>query len=132
MVLSRLQNGQPAVVDFLEYSGLGPDQSFGWPDPWREDAVPQGFTTPTPGGANESSPPPAPRLLSLQLEPSGAATLRWTATPGAAYRLEAAAGLNPAVWRPAGDVTASMTEATLTDTGNLEAQQQFYRVRLMP
>jgi hypothetical protein len=71
-------------------------------------------------------------LLSLRIEASGAATLRWSATPGAAYRLEAKATLGAVAWRNAGEVTATASEATLTDTGNLGAPAQYYRVRLLP
>jgi hypothetical protein len=132
VVLSRLQNGQPAVVDFLEYVGLIADKSYGYPAPRLEDSLPGPLASPTPAAPNESAPATAPRLLGLQFDPSGEATLRWSATPGRTYRLEAQASLGSLTWRHVGEVTATGIDASLRDAGNLGAKQQFYRVRLLP
>jgi hypothetical protein len=132
VVLARLQDGQPAVVDFLEYTGLSADQAFGYPEPRGEDTLPQVLATPTPGAANTAAPPPAPQLLGLSVSPTGQVTLRWSTQPGRTYRVEATAALASGVWRNAGQLTATGTEAVLTDTGVGGARTQFYRVVWVP
>ena len=132
VVLSRLQEGQPAVVDFLEYTGLGPDQAFGYPEPRREDTLPQVLADPTPGAANSAAPPSAPQLLGLSLGSNGQVSLRWSTQPGHTYRVEATAALGSGVWRHVGQLTAAGTEAVLTDTGAGGARTQFYRVVWVP
>jgi len=130
VVLSRLQNGQPAVVDFLEYAGLTADVSFGYPMSPRGHSVPGLLTSPTPGAANGL--PPA--ITEIELGADGRVTLRWTAMPGRSYRLEAAAALGEAPWRNAGQVTATSADAAFTDSAaNVnETPAQYYRVVLLP
>lgn len=132
VVLSRLQGAQPAVVDFLEYPALAADQAFGYPAPRREDTAPQVLAVPTPGAANQASPPPAPSLTGLELGPAGQVTLRWSAQPGRTYRLEATTVLGSASWRTVGQTTATGTTVVFTDTGHGGAATQFYRVVLLP
>jgi hypothetical protein len=132
VVLSRLQNGQPAVVDFLEYSGLGADQSFGYPAPRLEDSMAAKLGSPTPGAANQTAPPQTPRVTGIQLGQAGEVTLRWTAVAGRGYRVEAAAALASDPWRNAGQVTATGPEAAFTDTGHNGAPAQYYRIVLLP
>ena len=55
VALSRLYNGQPQVLDYLDYTNLTPNHSFGsLPD--GQAFSRQEFFTPTPGGANVGNP----------------------------------------------------------------------------
>ena len=51
IALSRLVNGQPQVLDYVNYSGLQPDWSYG-SIPDAQSFVRQAFFTPTPGSTN--------------------------------------------------------------------------------
>jgi hypothetical protein len=59
LALSRLYNGQPQVLDYVNYTNLTPNYSYGsWPD--GQSFVRQEFFFPTPGGTNNAvgnSPP---------------------------------------------------------------------------
>ncbi|SPE51721.1 hypothetical protein SBV1_1420001 [Verrucomicrobia bacterium] len=59
LALGRLANGQWQVLDYLNYTGLVPDYSYGsFPD--GQSFMRQMFTHPTPGGTNDgSSLPPS-------------------------------------------------------------------------
>lgn len=130
VVLSRMQQGQPAVVDFLEYAGLTADVSFGYPASPRGDSVPGILGTPTPGTPN--GVPPV--ITEIALGAEGQVSLRWTATPGRTYRVEASAALEGEPWRHAGQVTASGSEAGFTDPSADPAHTsaQYYRILLLP
>jgi hypothetical protein len=55
LALSRLVNGQPQIVDYLNYTGLPPDQSYGdYPDGQPFDRAV--FRVVTPGAANHAPP----------------------------------------------------------------------------
>jgi hypothetical protein len=132
VALSRLQNGRPAVVDYIDYSGLAADASFGHPTPRLEDSIPGPLASPTPGAPNQSSQPITPRILGIQLAQSGQISIRCTTIPGRTYRLEASSQLGSTSWRNAGQLTATGSESILTDTGPGSGPQQFYRVVLLP
>ena len=58
VALSRLYNGQPQVLDYVDYTNLAPDWSYGsFPD--GQSFVREAFFQPTPGGTNDgwSLPP---------------------------------------------------------------------------
>jgi len=116
VVLSRLQQGQPAVVDFLEYTELAADQSFGYPAPRLEDAGPVVLPEPTPGAANLLEPPAPPEFLALEIDSAGAVTLRWTTVPGWTYRVEASHDVPFGAWDALGEIVATGAEASFTDT----------------
>lgn len=57
LALSRLHNGAPQVIDYLNYGGVGPDRSFGsFPDGQSFDR--QHFYYVTPGGTNDGRSAP--------------------------------------------------------------------------
>ncbi len=58
LALSRLgANQQPQVLDYLDYTNLAPDHSYGsWPD--GQSFVRQEFLLATPGATNSVAPPP--------------------------------------------------------------------------
>jgi len=56
LALSRLYNGQPQVLDYIEYTNVGPDHSYGsLPDGQSFDR--QEFAFATPGGSNNAASP---------------------------------------------------------------------------
>jgi hypothetical protein len=56
VALSRLNNSQPQVIDYINYTDLAPDQSFGsYPDGQGFDR--RRFVTVTPGGPNQATGP---------------------------------------------------------------------------
>ncbi len=131
VVLSRLQQGQPAVVDFLEYTGLAADQSFGYPAPRLEDTAAVVLPEPTPGVSNLLEPPAPPELLALEVDIAGAVTLRWTTVPGWTYRVEASRDAGIGAWNVLGAIAATGIEASFTDTSAAERDTRFYRVALV-
>ncbi|MBM3881392.1 MAG: hypothetical protein FJ387_16980, partial [Verrucomicrobia bacterium] len=132
VVLARLQNGQPAVVDYLEYFDLGDDEAFGYPSSRWLNAAPALLPAPTPGAANNGAPAAPPHIATLTLELNGGITLRWSAITGRRYRLEATSSLGELSWQPVGEVTAAGVEAALTDTVPGPAPQRYYRVVMLP
>jgi hypothetical protein len=128
VVLSRLQRGQLAIVDYLEYANLSADQSFGYPDPRTADTASDLLPAPTPAAPNRSAPPPAPQILDLSIAESGQCTLRWSTTAGYLYRLEVKTDLTLPDWSLVGQVRAAGPETTLTDPGAPGSSIRFYRV----
>jgi hypothetical protein len=58
LALSRICNGQPQVLDYIDYTNLGPDHSYGsMPDGQSFDR--QEFSQVTPGGPNNATNPPS-------------------------------------------------------------------------
>ncbi|MGA2862971.1 MAG: lamin tail domain-containing protein [Verrucomicrobiota bacterium] len=58
LALSRLFNGQPQVLDYLDYANLAPDYAYGsFPD--GQAFTRQPFYYPTPGGPNNGAIPPS-------------------------------------------------------------------------
>jgi hypothetical protein len=55
VVLSRLVNGTPQIVDYLNYSGLATNQSYG---AHPQSSLRQPFDYPTPRGVNDPTPAP--------------------------------------------------------------------------
>lgn len=131
VALSRMQNGQPAVVDYLEYAGLPSDQSFGYPEPaGLAGAVPIILPVPTPGGPNAGADLP-PEIQTIEVNATGHVTLTWSAMPGRAYRVVATDALDSGAWQDLGGVTATTGEAQFTDTAIDGIARRFYRVLLM-
>jgi hypothetical protein len=54
LALSRLFNGQPQVLDFIDYTNIGPNHSYG-SVPDGQSFVRQEFALPTPGGTNDAT-----------------------------------------------------------------------------
>ena len=62
LALSRLYNGQPQVLDYIDYANLLPDWSYGsFPD--GQSFVRQAFFQPTPGGTNNGTAVPPPSFI---------------------------------------------------------------------
>jgi hypothetical protein len=132
VVLSRLQNGQPVVVDYLAYNALSADQSFGFQNPDRFGQSPTVLSQPTPGAPNNSTSPPAPRLLPVACKPDGTTVLTWSAVPGRVYRAEFKEQLGDAAWQSVGELTATGSSASISDSTTVGKTQRFYRVVLLP
>ncbi|HRZ35840.1 MAG TPA: hypothetical protein P5534_05690, partial [Candidatus Paceibacterota bacterium] len=118
-------------VDFLEYTGLAADQSFGYPAPRLEDTAAVVLPDPTPGAANLLEPPAPPELIALEVDIAGAVTLRWTTVPGWTYRVEASRDVGIGAWNVLGAIVATGAEASFTDTSAAERDTRFYRVALV-
>ena len=62
LALSRLYNSQPQVLDFIDYTNLLPNWSYGsFPD--GQSFVRQAFYQPTPGGTNDGTSVPPPSFI---------------------------------------------------------------------
>jgi hypothetical protein len=96
VALSRVQNGALAVVDYLNYSGLGPNQSFGRALD-GEPFITQLFTGPSPGGSNSNVLAQAP-TLEVSLTADRKLRLVWDTVAGVSYRLETTRSLQSPEW----------------------------------
>jgi len=133
VVLSRMQNGQPAVVDYLDYAGLAVDQSFGYTDDPQMGGEPVVLAQPTPGFPNSGGgSPTAPWILVLAPGSGNQTTVTWSALPSRSYRLEYKDDLTDPTWLSAGEITATGPSTTLTDPGDPAQPVRFYRVLLLP
>ncbi len=132
VVLSRLQNGQPAVVDFLEYSGLSADRAFGYVEPRMADAAPGLLPQPSPGQPNLAVDPPQPEIVSIATSDAGQVTLVWTTAPGWTYRVEARSTIDSSPWELRGTIVASSGEAEFTDVPPADLEACYYRVTVAP
>ena len=128
VVLSRTQNNRPAVVDFLEYSGLLADKSFGYPNSPSVDLAPVPLAVPTPGAPNAQSIPPT--ITAVAIDTNGYVRLRWTAVAGKQYRIEYKPDLNTFDWTVLGRVTASSNECEFADESPTDSAR-FYRVTVV-
>jgi hypothetical protein len=62
LALSRLYNGTPQALDYLDYSQMAPNYSYGsYPD--GQSFIRQIFANPTPGGSNDGSVLPPPSFI---------------------------------------------------------------------
>jgi hypothetical protein len=133
VVLSRLQNGQPTVVDYLDYAGLVADQSFGHAADPLLGGEPVLLAAPTPGLPNTGGGTPgAPWILELTPGLGHQITVAWSAVPGRQYRLEYKNDLGDPTWLNAGEIPATTSTATLTHSGDPDQTVRFYRVVLLP
>jgi hypothetical protein len=132
VVLARLQGGLPAIVDYLEYGSLGPDQAFGFPDPSQPGAVPVLLPEPTPAAPNTGFNPTAPEITGLSMDPDGSAWVQWASVPGRSYAIERTLDLADPVWESVGELTAVETSSTVMDPGDGLVEQRYYRVVLLP
>ncbi|MCX8109571.1 MAG: lamin tail domain-containing protein [Verrucomicrobiae bacterium] len=128
VVLSRTQGGQPAVVDFLEYSGVPADKSIGYLSSPSVGGRAEVLPMPTPGAANVYQAPP--RFSSILVEGSGAVRIAWTAVIGKVYQVESKSDLGAGSWTVLGRVTATGAEAAFLDQTPVDAVR-FYRVVML-
>ena len=129
LALVGLQNGEPTVMDYLDYSGLGPDQAYGsWPNgqPWARQVLPVA----TPGAANETAPVEI-HFTEVRLTPEGLLALSWNSVPGRVYRVEYKDSLSESGWQALADVPATGTVATYSDPAPAVTTQRYYRLRLL-
>jgi hypothetical protein len=128
VVLSRLQKGQPAILDYLEYQGLPADQAFGYLEPRQPGLPPAPLAVPTPGAPNTDGPIPAPEIVEFGLDNQGQLRLSWTAVTGRIYRVEASDSIEAPAWQTIGQVTATGSIATFTTLPEAGINHLFYRV----
>jgi hypothetical protein len=123
--LTRLQNGQPAVVDYLQGIVESDDAAIGrLPD--GDPASSIGLSVPTPGAPNAG--PVGTIIISVALNASRQPVMTWQATPGADYRVEYKSDLS-AVWETLTTVSAAGTTVSYTDqTVGATTTQRYYRV----
>ncbi len=122
--LSRIQNGQPAVVDFLQGIVEGDDAAGGRvPDGDPSSSI--SLSEPTPGAPN--SGPVNLILASIVLNGLGQPVITWQATPGTDYRIEYKSDLDDA-WATLATVPATGTTAAFTDQTAATSTQRFYRI----
>jgi hypothetical protein len=129
LALVRLQDGQPAVMDYLDYTGLAPDQAFGAPADQRFEL--REPLAPTPGASNQQVPAEI-RFTQVAWSTQGLVTLAWSAQTGLRYAVEWKSHLNDLAWQSLGEVTGSGNAAAFQDTPPAGTPQRFYRVRLLP
>ncbi|MEW6160253.1 MAG: putative Ig domain-containing protein, partial [Verrucomicrobiota bacterium] len=98
IALARLQNGKPAVVDYIDYAGLNADMSFG-SIPDGQSQLRQAIVAPTPNSANQNEPinraPTLGSILNQQILTGQTLTVQLTATdpdPGQTLRFELVEG----------------------------------------
>jgi len=132
VVLSRMQNGSPVVVDFLEYAGVVADQAYGFAEPGRPGELGVVLSDPTPGEANGGGSDFYPEFIGLTAEPGGPVILLWSSMPGRSYEVERSDDLSGSNWTSLGSLTASGAETGWTDEEGGEADRRFYRVLLLP
>ncbi len=73
-----------------------------------------------------------PQITNVTRAANGDVTLNWTAVPGQNYRVQHKLNLNDTNWIAVpGDVTASSTSASQTDTPGTDTQR-FYRIAVLP
>ena len=125
LFLTRDQNGSPAVVDHVAYSGTGPDQSFG--------AVIQGtgsgrqvLDSTTPGSSNVTAQPDSP-TLQITTAAGGGMQIGWMTEPGFTYELQASDNLHLPDWQTVHQTVGDGATQTYIETA-LPRSTRFYRI----
>jgi hypothetical protein len=129
VALTRLQNAQPAVVDYLNGTVGAADAAVGR----LPDANPASTTqlpAPTPGVSNVAVVQPT--ILDIVMTAQGHARFTWTAIPGRSYRVEGLNDLGAGTWQTLGNVPATTSTAEFTDQTTSGVAHRFYRVVLLP
>lgn len=134
VVLVYSNAGAVVIVDYLNYTAIPVDQSYGnLPDgDWTSRAL---FLAPTFGAPNSDA---VPVVITVQLgewDPEAMTNfaLRWNAESGAIYRVESADTLPGGTWAPlAGDVVATGAVAHKEDVEATNNPVRFYRVWKLP
>ena len=130
LALSRFYNGQPQIIDYLNYNGLTPGRSYGsYLNGQSFDR--QEFLIVTPRSANVIGFNTAPTLVTISRTNDTEVILTWQSFPGRNYRVEYIETVDApgAPWTPIGDpLTATSDTLTFTDTMAPSAQR-FYRIR---
>lgn len=128
LVLSRTGDLGPEILDYLDYSALPPDATFGNvvdANPARRGQL--GFATP-----GEANPVDAARieLEPLSFDPQGRPVLAWESEAGRQYAVEAASEFG--AWSQVGTVVSGSDHSTFTDWTAPLPSARFYRILLDP
>lgn len=129
-VLARLENGQPQVLDHVNYPAVGAGHSFGsFPDGQPIGRL--AFFVVSPGAPNNGGGGNAPRFNQVLLSGTQL-TLGWATIPGHAYGVEWKDDLNQPTWQPLG-APSTATGTSLSTTLNVAgSSQRFLRVVEVP
>ena len=130
LALVRAQEGGLGVIDYLNYEGAGPDQSYG--------SLPDGqagqrslLPAPTPGASNLARPLDQPPVLrSAGLTAEAFPTFAWASIEGRTYQVEFKDTLSAPAWQPWAQVVANQTTVVFVDFRPSPSATRFYRVRL--
>lgn len=130
VALVRQQQGRPVVIDYLEYTGLAPDRSYGYTSPRLTGTAPAVLPQPTPGASNAAPSPPPPEIVALDLASEDSVDLTWTSVAGVTYRVEAKGRLDEPVWQPLGQVLATGPTARFRDATVRYGRDRYYRIAM--
>jgi hypothetical protein len=102
LAVSRLYNGQAQVIDYLNYSNLAPDSSYGsFPD--GQSFARRAFLVATPGSTNTAGGSGLSLSFVLSVSASGnQLSFGWPTAPGKLYRLQYKDDLGTAAWTTLG------------------------------
>jgi regulation of enolase protein 1 (concanavalin A-like superfamily) len=132
LFLLRGGAAQPVLIDYLLYSEVPPDRSYGrYPD--GDPEALQVLRYPTQGEPNVPHPQDEKLLISA-VEPSDQGmVLSWQSVPDRVYRLEYKNELGDPEWIDlTGEITAEEDTLNVLDPGALEKQRRYYRLLLLP
>jgi hypothetical protein len=123
--LTRLQNGQPAVVDYLQGVVPADDTAVGrQPDGDPSSTV--NLPVPTPGAQNAGAVNFI--ITSIVLNASKQPVITWQSVPGANYRVEYNSNLVATTWSNLATLMATGMTASHVDQTLGAATRRFYRV----
>jgi hypothetical protein len=130
VVLSRLQNSLPAVVDYLDGVNGVNDTAIGrLPD--GEPASVVTLAVPTPGASNQILSEFS--LTDIWVATDGSPAFSWETMPGRTYQVQVKLSLEAgSAWQALGNVSASGATTSFTDTASRGATQRYYQVLLLP
>ena len=129
VALARLQNAQPAVVDYLSGVVGAADTAVGrLPD--GDPASAALLPAPTPGASNVATV--EPRIIDIAVTTAGYARFTWSAMYGRSYRVEMRDDLSMGAWQTLGTVSATGGTALFADLAAPGNAHRFYRVVLLP
>ncbi len=126
VALCRLENGQPKVLDYVNYSRVGTNHSYGsFPDGQPIERME--LLTASPGALNIYGAGDSPRFDQIVLSGTQL-TLGWTTLPGRTYGIELKDDLNQFTWTRLGaNMTATGTSLS-TNLNVLRSAQRFLRI----
>ena len=129
LALVRIQNSQPEIVDYLDYSLPEPDTALGsFPDGQPKSR--RIFRPPTPLAQNQSALADL-GLARISLNGAGTVTLTWSSLAGRTYRLLYRKDLiGQSGWLTDGEVTAAGSATSFTTSAN-DGEKRFFRVELL-
>jgi hypothetical protein len=129
LALVRMQNGQPAVVDYLRLPALGADAAYGsLPD--GDDLGRRVLELPTPGSSNAALY--LPLIRRLKLSPQGEVEFEWASIPGRRYRVEGSATVHAPQWQKLAEGPALGTTSSYAEAWAFSNGPRYYRVALLP